>query len=128
MKRTAWIVCFLLCATGLGRCKSKDKLGPDLSGSWPTTKTMGVLEDAGLLKHEDVDETATRTRRLASERLSKYMWHQLYFVTFKLRSGDTVSAIADIDYSPIADMNMGPVVYAVSKVLQPEGKAEPAKR
>jgi hypothetical protein len=90
--------------------------------------TRGVLEDAGLFKHEDVDETATRTQRIASERGSKYMWNQLYFVTFKLRSGNTVSAIAKINYSPVADLNMGPVVYVVSKVLQPEGKAEPPQR
>ncbi len=128
MKRTVWIACVLLFATAEGQCKSKDKLGPDLSGSWPTTMTMMALEDAGVLQHTEVDVTATRTRRLASERLSKYMWHQLYFVTFRLNNGDTVSAIADIDYSPIADMNMGPIVYAVSKTLQPDGKPEPPKR
>lgn len=88
---------------------------------------MGVLEDAGLFQRNAVDETATQTRRLASERLSKYMWHQLYLVTIKLRNGDSVSAIADIDYSPIEDMNMGPVVYVISKTLQPEGKQEPPK-
>jgi hypothetical protein len=90
MKWQAWIICALMCATAVGQNKSKDKLGPDLSGSWPTTMARGVLEDVGLFKHEDVDETATRTRRLASERMSKYMWNQLYFVTFKLRSGNTV--------------------------------------
>lgn len=128
MKSLVCIVCIVLCATGLGQSRSKDKLGPDLSGSWPTTMTMRVLAGEGLFNQNDVDQTATRTRRLASERLSKYMWHQLYFVTFKLRSGEEISAIADIDYSPIPDMNMGPVVYAVSKVLQPEGKPEPPKR
>jgi hypothetical protein len=98
MKRRVWIAWVLLCATGVGQCKSKDKLGPDLSGSWPTSTTMGVLEDAGFFQHKEVDETATQTRRLASERLSKYMCHQLYFVTFRLKNGITVSAIADIDY------------------------------
>jgi len=49
-------------------------------------------------------------------------------VTFKLRSGENISAIADIDYSPVPDMNMGPVVYAISKVLQPEGKPGPPKQ
>jgi hypothetical protein len=90
--------------------------------------TMEVLEDAGFFQLKEIDETATQTQRLASEHLSRYMWHQLYFVTFRLRNGGTVSAILDIDYSPIADMNMGPIVYAISKTLQPEGKPEPAKR
>jgi hypothetical protein len=131
MKRHAWIACVLLCAVGFRQNKSKGKLGPDLSGSWPTTMTRTVLEDAGLFHHDDVVESGTRTSRLGSEpeRLSNHMlvWHQLYAVTFELRTGLTVSAIAEIDYSPLADMNMGPRVYVISKVLQPEGKPEPAK-
>jgi hypothetical protein len=87
--------------------------------------TQRVLEDAGFFRHNDVIERATWTRRLGSERISRFMWHQLYAVTFKLRTGLTVSAIAEIDYSPVADMNMGPRVYVVSRVLQPEGKPEP---
>ena len=126
MNRTVLLACALLCATEV--VHAKDKLGPDLSGSWPTTMTMAVLANAGFFQQKEVDETATQTRRLASEHLSKYLWHQLYFVSFRLKNGDTVSAIADIDYSPIADMNMGPVVYAVSNALQPEGKLEPTKR
>jgi hypothetical protein len=81
-----------------------------------------------LIHEGEVDSAATRTTRFASERVSKYLWHQVYMVRFELRSGEVVSAIASIDYSPIADMNMGPVVYVVSKVLQPEGKPEASKR
>jgi len=90
--------------------------------------TKTVLENEGVLHDADVDETGTWTRRLGSEQLSKYLWHQAYFVTFKLKSGNSVSAIAEIKYSTISDMNMGPIVYVVSKVLQPEGKPEPAKK
>jgi hypothetical protein len=35
-----------------------------------------------------------------------------------------VSAIAEIDYSPAPDMNMGPLVYAISRTLQLEGKLQ----
>ena len=122
------IVFVIICASAVGQAKADKSKGPDLSGGWPTTTTLDVLKEAGLIHEGDVDTSATKTTRFTSERLSKYLWHQLYFVRLKLRSGDTVLAIADVDYSPIADMNMGPVVYVVSRVLQPEGKPEPTKR
>ncbi|MGD0938406.1 MAG: hypothetical protein ABR905_01755 [Terracidiphilus sp.] len=87
--------------------------------------TLSVLQDEGLIPSGQIITTATWTDRLVSERLGKHMWHQLYLVRYKLPSGEEVSAIADIDYSPMPDMNMGPVVYVVSKILQPEGKPEP---
>jgi hypothetical protein len=49
-------------------------------------------------------------------------------VRFKLRTGTTLEAIAGIDESTVADVRSGPVVYIVSKVLQPDGKAEPPRR
>jgi hypothetical protein len=54
------------------------------------------------------------------------LWNQIYFVRFKLRTGKTVEAIARISASSVPDMRGGPVVYVVSKVLQPE--PEPAQR
>ena len=53
------------------------------------------------------------TERMASERQNKYMWHQLYSLKVKLKSGRTVSAIADINCSSDPDLNMGPIVHAV---------------
>lgn len=90
--------------------------------------TIEVLENAGLFRAEDVDSAGVWTTRMASERQNKYMWHQLYSLRVKLKSGKTVSAIADINCSSDPDMNMGPVVYVVSTVLQPEGKPEPPRK
>jgi hypothetical protein len=60
--------------------------------------------------------------------LNKHFWNQVYFVQFKLRTGETVEAIASVTASWVRDGNSGPVVYFVSRVLQPEGKPEPAPR
>jgi hypothetical protein len=118
-------VAFVVCAFAAAQPNVDSRKGPDLSGSWPTTMTLSVLQDEGLIPSGQIITTATWTDRLVSERLGKHMWHQLYLVRYKLPSGEEVSAIADIDYSPMPDMNMGPVVYVVSKILQPEGKPEP---
>jgi hypothetical protein len=121
-------VSLMLCVPAVTQSGPGDSQGPDLSGSWPTTMTLGVLQHAGLLDAGQVDPTATYSRRLASEQLNKYIWKQVYFVQFKLRTGRAVEAVAVVTTSSVPDMNSGPVVYFVSRVLQPEGKPEPAPR
>ena len=90
--------------------------------------TLHVLQDGGLVDAGQIDESGTQTERLASEKVGKYLWNQIYFVRFKLRTGKTVEAIVRVSASSVADMTSGPVVYVVSKVLQPEGKEVPRHR
>jgi hypothetical protein len=129
MTKLGTVMCILLmlCAPIATQSNSGDGRGPDLSGNWPTTMTLGVLKDAGLVDVGQVDSSGTQTVRLASEKVGKNLWNQFYFVKFKLRTGGTVEAIAGINESKNVDMRSGPVVYVVSKVLQPEGKPEPPR-
>ena len=122
------LVSLMLCISSATKSNPGDDRGPDLSGNWPTTMTLAVLQHAGLADERLIDSSGTRTVRLASEKVGKNLWHQVYFVRFKLRTGGTVEAIAIIDDSTVADMRSGPAVYVVSKVLQPEGKATPPRR
>ncbi|MGC2832283.1 MAG: hypothetical protein WB627_02670 [Candidatus Acidiferrum sp.] len=108
------------------KSNSRDDRGPDLSGKWPTTMTAKVLQNESLLDPRQI--VSTWTRRLASERTAKDVWTQVYFVQFKLHTGNTVVAIALVDESPAPDMRGGPLVYVVSKVLQPDGKPTPAQK
>lgn len=124
----ASVAIFVLCTFAAAQPKPDSRKGPDLSGSWPTTMTLGVLQDAGLIDEGQIDRASTSTTRISSERVGKDLWHQAYFVRYKLKSGHTIQAIAMVDASPNTDMRSGPVVYVVSQVLQPEGKPEPPKR
>ena len=121
--RTVLLMSRMFCLSLAGGQNYQNENGPDLSGRWPTTGTLAVLKDAGLVDTGQI--ASTYTTRLASEKENKYLWHQLYYVEFKLRTGATVQAIAAVDESPIADMRSGPAVYVVSKILQPEGKPTP---
>lgn len=91
--------------------------GPDCSGGWPTSMTQALLKNDGLLKNEDVDFSKTTTTRLASERLGKDLWHQVYLVTFFKRSGGSIQAVVVHDAS-IKECSMtGVHVFVVSKRL-----------
>jgi hypothetical protein len=126
--RALLFISLMLCVPAATQSNSGDSKGPDLRGSWPTNMTLHVLQDAGLVDATQIDPAATYSRRLASETLNKHFWNQVYFVQFKLRTGETVEAIASVTASSVRDGNSGPVVYFVSRVLQPEGKPEPAPR
>jgi hypothetical protein len=125
--RALLFIPLMLCVSAATQSNSSDNRGPDLSGSWPTTMTLRVLQDAGLVDAGRVDSSGTPTVRLVSEKVGKNSWHQFYFVRFRLRTGNTVEAIAAIDASTVADMQSGPAVYVVSKVLNPDGKPLPQR-
>lgn len=117
----------VICVSAASQSSSGSDKGPNLSGGWPTSLTLLVLQDGGLVDAGQIDESGTQTEQLASEKVGKNLWNQIYFVRFKLRTGKAVEAIARVSASSVPDMRSGPVVYVVSKVLQPEGKPGPAQ-
>jgi hypothetical protein len=66
----------------------------------------------------EIDFTKTKTTRLASEKVGKDLWHQVYFVTFFKRSGDRIQAIVLHDASSEECSMTGVDVYVVSRVLK----------
>ena len=97
--------------------------GPDCSGGWPTSMTLVQLKNAGLIvDNKDIDLSKTKTVRLASERVSNDLWHQVYHVTFTEKSGGRLEAIAVHDASGEECSMTGVEVFVVSKHLNPERK------
>jgi hypothetical protein len=125
--RTALLILLALSAITAAQNKFRDDKGPDLRGKWPTIMTLYVLQDAGLLDSKLIDPSRTETTLLGSETVGKNLWNQFYFVSFRMRNGSTVQAIARVNASPIKDMRSGPVVYVISKILNPEGKPLPGQ-
>jgi hypothetical protein len=109
---------FLLLVTVHTPARASQMQGPDCSGGWPTNMAQVSLKNAGLLNNTEIDFTKTKTIRLASEKVGKDLWHQVYFVTFFKRSGDTIRAVVVHDAS-IEECSMtGVQVYVVSRLLE----------
>jgi hypothetical protein len=97
-----------------GRPSAKD---PDCSGAWPTTMTLVYLQDAGITSGAKIDSSRTKTGRIASERLGKDLYHQVYYVSFTEKSGKVIDAIAVHDASHDECSMSGVQVFLVSRIL-----------
>ncbi|MFZ0912559.1 MAG: hypothetical protein WBQ76_15225 [Candidatus Korobacteraceae bacterium] len=98
--------------------------GPDCSGpgSWPTMMTLVHMKNAGMINPREIDPSKTKTVRLASEKISKDLWHQVYHVAFTMKSGEVIDAIAVHDASDGECSMSGVDVFVISKHLPPEGR------
>src|SRR5580658_6872710 len=100
MKTLPLFVMLMISATpAVAQSQLEKTHGPDCSGSWPTNMTFVNLKNAGLVDNRSIDFSKTTTVRLASEKIAKDLWHQVYHVTFIRKSGDAIDAIAVHDAS-----------------------------
>lgn len=102
--------------------KAEKVSGPDCGGGWPTAMTFVHLKNAGLADNSTIDFSKTKTVRMASEKIGKDLWHQVYNVRFTKTSGDVIEAIAVHDASTEECSMSGVEVFVISKHLNPEGK------
>jgi hypothetical protein len=96
--------------------------GPDCSGGWTTEVTLALLKNAGLVNVKELDFSKTTTVRLASERIGKDLWHQVYRVRYVRNSGEAIQAIAIHDASQGECSMTAPEVFVVADHL---GQTEP---
>jgi hypothetical protein len=112
------ILSLLLLASSINAAsQSGSTHGPDCGGGWPTNMAQTLLKNAGVLKFEDIDLSKTKTTRLASEKLNRDLWHQVYLVKFVNRSGESIQAIVVHDASMEECSMTGVQVFLVSKRL-----------
>ena len=122
MKTMLLFVMLVIGVSGIAQSQAEKTHGPDCSGGWPTNMAFVHLKNAGLTDNYSVDFSKTKTVRLASEKVGKDLWHQVYHITFTKKSGDTVEAIAVHDASQEECSMTGVEVFVVSKHLNLEGK------
>jgi hypothetical protein len=96
--------------------------GPDCSKGWPTNMTFVLLKNAGVVDNTTIDFSKTKTVRLASEKIGKDLWRQVYLVTFTKNSGGHITAIAIHNASNEECSMSGVEIFVVSKRLSSEGK------
>jgi hypothetical protein len=96
--------------------------GPDCSGSWPTNMAFVLMKNAGITNNEKIDLSKTKTVRLASEKIGKDLYHQVYDVVFTEHSGRTIEAIAVHDASHQECSMTGVELFVVSQRLSSNGE------
>ena len=80
--------------------------------------TFVHLKNAGFVDNSSIiDRSKIKTVRIASEKIGKGLWRQVYHVTFMKTSGETIEAIAVHDASLEECSMTGVDVYVVSKHL-----------
>jgi len=97
--------------------KARIPNGPNCSGSWPTNMTFVLLKNAGITNNEKVDFSKTKTVRVASEKIGKDLYHQVYYVALTEYSGRTIEAIAVHDASSEECSMTGVELFVVSQHL-----------
>ena len=121
--RSVLLVAFFLALSAsnlaLAQSPSDAVHGPDCSGGWPTDMTFVHLKNAGLVDNRDIDwsniKSNIKTVRMASEKIGKGLWRQVYHVTLTKTSGETIEAIAVHEASFEECSMTGVDVYVVSK-------------
>jgi hypothetical protein len=92
---------------------------PDCGGpsGYPASMAFVTLKNAGLVTNETTDFARTRVIRLASEKIGKDLYRQIYKVTFTDKSGNTTSVITMNNASNVECSESSVEVFVVSKDL-----------
>jgi hypothetical protein len=92
---------------------------PDCSGleHYPGREAYEYLKNDGALSPENVDFKRSQSRMIASQRIGKKLWRQVFRVTFPLKSGDKIEAIV-MNGASAGECSLGPTqIFLVSKEL-----------
>ena len=92
---------------------------PDCAGvdRWPTNMAFVHLKNAGLTDNNRLDFTKTKTIRLASEKIGKDLYRQIYYIIFTEKSGNTIAVITINEASNEECSMSGVDVFVVSQHL-----------
>jgi hypothetical protein len=89
---------------------------PDCA-SWPTNMALVHLKNAGLIDIPSVIEAQTKAVRLASEKIGKDLYQQVYDITFHTKDGKTIEVITKNQASSEECSMSGVDVYVVAKKI-----------
>jgi hypothetical protein len=89
---------------------------PNCSG-WPTNMAFVHLKNAGLTDNSQTDPSKATAVRLASEKVGKDLYREIYRITFHTKSGSDIVVITSSEASS-EECSMSAVdVFVVSKQL-----------
>lgn len=86
-------------------------------GNYAASMAFALMKNAGLVTNENIDFTATTVIQVASEKIGKDLYRQVHLVTYRLKSGKSVSAIAVNNASHSECSETGVKLYVVSSTF-----------
>ncbi len=99
---------------------SKKISHPNCSGieRWATSMAFVHLKNTGLTDNDMIDFAKTKTKRLASKKIGKYLYVQMNFVVFTEKAGKKIQVITKNEAST-EECSMSQVeVFVISKILK----------
>lgn len=75
------------------------------------------MKNEGLLTNENVRWKQVRSRTIASQRIGKDLWRQVFRVTYPLTTGRKIEAIVVEDVSFDECSMSSPQIFVISKAL-----------
>ncbi|GLQ48624.1 hypothetical protein ACFFJT_16570 [Dyella flava] len=85
--------------------------------SWPTNMAIVSLKNAGITDPTELDESKTKAVPLASEKMGRDLYRQIYEITFYEKSGATVQVITNSEASSSECSMSGVDVYVVARKI-----------
>jgi hypothetical protein len=85
----------------------------DGAESWPAAMTHVHLKNAGVLVNDEVDFDGTVVQQIASQQIDQNLYRQVFKISFRLKNGTMVQAIAVSDASEEECSMSGVTVYRI---------------
>ena len=106
-------------APGTSHAAPRSPNGPDCSGPdhYPAAAAFSVMKNEGLLTNESVRWKQVQSRTIASQRIGKNLWRQIFRVTYPLTTGRKIEAIVVEEVSFDECSMSNPQIFLVSKAL-----------
>ncbi|WP_027820163.1 hypothetical protein [Paraburkholderia bannensis] len=112
MKITTFLATLAVTAPALAFAGS-----PPACKSWPTNIAIVYLKNANITDPTKLDETKTHAVRIASEKIGKDLWRDVYDITFHEHSGRSFEVITSSEASSTECSMSDPIVWVVSQKL-----------
>src|SRR3954465_8585420 len=93
--------------------------------SWPTNMALVHLKNAGLIDTPSVIAAQTKAVRLASEKIGKDLYQQVYDITFHTTDGKQTEVITKSQASSEESSMSGVDVYVVAKKIGGSAEQSP---
>ncbi|KVM61507.1 hypothetical protein WJ59_28260 [Burkholderia gladioli] len=90
---------------------------PPRCESWPINMGLVHLKNAGMTDPTELDESRTKAKLIAPEKVGKDLYRQVYDITYRERTGNTIEIITSSEASSEECLMSGVDVYVVSRKI-----------